>query len=159
MIPRFACSDSQTRIFQFKILHNILFLNDRLYNLNLSDTKLCSLCKEVNETPTHLFSECTLTLALWKSLQTKLKDFLVLDNISPQSAILGFTDQHSDMNTVNHLLLIFKYFVYKNRSKKLSQNLLFKTIKSTIDIELKSCALSARFQKINRKWEKIIHLF
>ena len=159
MIPRFACSDSQTRIFQFKILHNILFLNDRLYNLNLSDTKLCSLCKEVNETPTHLFSECTLTLALWKSLQTKLKDFLVLDNISPQSAILGFTDQHSDINTVNHLLLIFKYFVYKNRSKNLSQNLLFKTIKSTIDIELKSCALSARFQKINKKWEKIIHLF
>ena len=39
MIPRYFCRDSYTRIFQFKILHNILFLNDRLYHLNLSDTK------------------------------------------------------------------------------------------------------------------------
>jgi len=53
MIPRYSCSDSYTRIFQFKILHNILFLNDRLYNLNLSDTKLCSLCAQENETPEH----------------------------------------------------------------------------------------------------------
>ena len=159
MIPRFACSDSQTRIFQFKILHNILFLNDRLYNLKLSDTKLCSLCKKENETPIHLFGECTVSLALWKSLQNKLKDSLFLENISPQSAILGFTDQNTNVNTVNHLLLIFKLFVYKNRSKTLSHNLLFKTIKSTIEIELKSCTLSARFPKVTKKWENIIHLF
>ena len=123
LAPRFACTDSNTRIFQFKILHNILFLNDRLYNLNLSDTKLCSFCNSENETPVHLFGECNLTLLLWKSLQNKLKDFLLLDNISPQSAILGFTELEHDRNTVNHLLLIFKRFIYKNRNKSISQNL------------------------------------
>ena len=159
LAPRFACTDSNTRIFQFKILHNILFLNDRLYNLNLSDTKLCSFCNLENETPVHLFGECNLTLLLWKSLQNKLKDFLLLDNISPQSAILGFTELEHDRNTVNHLLLIFKRFIYKNRNKSISQNLFFKTIKSTIDLEIQSCRSSARLQKINKKWEKIIHLF
>ena len=100
-----------------------------------------------------------MSLALWKSLQNKLKDSLFLENISPQSAILGFTDQNTNANTVNHLLLIFKLFVYKNRSKTLSHNLLFKTIKSTIEIEIKSCTLSARFPKVTKKWENIIHLF
>ena len=91
-----------------------------------------------------------MSLALWKSLQNKLKDSLFLENISPQSAILGFTDQNTNVNTVNHLLLIFKLFVYKNHSKTLSHNHLFKTIKSTIEIELKSCTLSARFPKVTK---------
>ena len=122
--------------------------------MNLTDTKLCSFCNLENETPVHIFGKCNLTLSLWKSLQNKLKDFLLLENISPQSAILGFTELEHDENTMNHLLLIFKRFIYKNRNKLISQNLFFKTIKSTIDLEVQSCRSSARLQKINKKWEK-----
>ena len=75
MIPRYSCTDTYTQIFQFKILHNILFLNDRLYNLNMSDTKLCSLCGQENETSVHLFSNCNKTRNLWNNLQDKLKKF------------------------------------------------------------------------------------
>ena len=90
-----------------------------------------------------------MSLALWKSLQNKLKDFLFLENISPQSAILGFTDQNTNRK-YSKSLLIFKIFVYKNRSKTLSHKFLFKTIKSTIKIERKSCTLSARFPKVTK---------
>ena len=35
MIPRKCTIDSHTRIFQYKILNNILYLNDRLFKMNL----------------------------------------------------------------------------------------------------------------------------
>ena len=113
MIPRYSCSDSYTGIFQFKILHNILFLNDRLYHFNLSDTKLCSLCGQENETPEHLFSNCNNTKILCNALRDKLKNSIALGPLTPQSAIFGFTSNIDDANTKNHLLLIFKCFVYK----------------------------------------------
>ena len=111
MLPRYSCIDSFTRIFQFKILHNILFLNNRLFHLNLSDTKLCCLCKLDNETPEHLFSICGVTSGLWTALQNRLTNVITLGPLTPQSVALGFLDLDPKIyNFVNQLLLIFNFF-------------------------------------------------
>ena len=57
-LPRSTCVHSKTRIFQYKILNNILNLNSRLYRMGLSTSSLCSLCSLSDETTIHLFSEC-----------------------------------------------------------------------------------------------------
>ena len=56
--------DTKTRIFQFKILNNVLYLNKQLYKMNLSVNPLCSLCLKEQETFTHLFLECSYSFNL-----------------------------------------------------------------------------------------------
>ena len=67
-LPHLATVDACTRIFQFKVSHNTLFLNSRLVHLGFSATPLCSLCKNFNETPIHFFCECLITVGLWSEL-------------------------------------------------------------------------------------------
>ena len=69
LLPRKVTLDSHTRIFQYKILNNILYLNEKLFKFGISSSSLCSFCNTSDETPEHLFSLCTHTLTLWSQLQ------------------------------------------------------------------------------------------
>ena len=51
--------DTGTRVFQYKILNNILYLNKHLYKIKVVESPLCSLCQKENETFEHLFLDCT----------------------------------------------------------------------------------------------------
>ena len=70
-LSRSTCVHSKTRILQYKILNNILYLNSGLYRMGRSTSSLCSLCSLSDETTTHLFSECNMSLALWKEIQSE----------------------------------------------------------------------------------------
>ena len=89
-LPRSTCVHSKTRIFQYKILNNILYLNSKLYKMGLSTSSLFSLCSLSDETTTHLFSECNMSLALWKEIQNKVKGVLNLPNLNDYNAHLVF---------------------------------------------------------------------
>ena len=65
MFPRMVTVESKLRIFQYKVLNNILYLNDRLYRMGIVQTPLCSLCKQEKETVIHLLSPCNVTRQLW----------------------------------------------------------------------------------------------
>ena len=56
--------NSYSRIFRYKILNNILYLNKHLHQFKIASTHLCSLCSSVDETVFHLFGECLLTIKL-----------------------------------------------------------------------------------------------
>ena len=74
--------DTKTRIFQFKILYNVLYVNKQLYKMNLSVSPLCSLCLKEQETFTHLFLECSYSSKLWKEFQRSLSPKLSLPNMN-----------------------------------------------------------------------------
>ena len=61
--------DIKIRMFQYKILHNILFLNQTLYQMKKIDSPLCSLYKREVETVPHLFLKCGQSENLWLSTQ------------------------------------------------------------------------------------------
>ena len=44
LLPGLVTSDTKTRIFQYKILNNILYLTDRLYKMQKVDLPLYNLC-------------------------------------------------------------------------------------------------------------------
>ena len=44
LLPASATLDTKIRMFQYKILNNILYLNQRLYHMKLVASPLCSLC-------------------------------------------------------------------------------------------------------------------
>ena len=57
LLPRKVSIDTNSRIFQYKILNNILHLNKQLFIFNKKDTKLCSYCRLQDETTNHIFVE------------------------------------------------------------------------------------------------------
>ena len=90
MLGRRITLDSYARQFHFKITHNILFLNKALKRMNLVESSLCSYCNGVDETTIHLFSGCIYVRGLWGEVQLSFRSKLMLADLTPQSAILGW---------------------------------------------------------------------
>ena len=109
-LPRIATYYAKIRIFQYKLLNNVPYVNKNLFHFGLILQPKCSTCNLCNETPQHRFYECIYIKHLWNHLQLHISGRIVLPALTPQRAIFGFTDV-SDQNyiIVNHLLLIFKY--------------------------------------------------
>ena len=71
------------------------------------------------EATIHLFHICRKTQALWAQLTSHLNRHHNRPHLTPQSAIFGFLDISSkDYLIVNHLLLLFKYYIYNARDQK-----------------------------------------
>ena len=54
-LPRIVTTDSRIRIFPYKISHNVLYLNKKLFQINKIGSPECSFCKCEEETTIHLF--------------------------------------------------------------------------------------------------------
>ena len=63
LMPRRVTIDTNSRIFQYKILNNVLYLNEKLFKFEIVSPPLCSFCNSENKTPIHLF-----TLAIKQNL-------------------------------------------------------------------------------------------
>ena len=59
MLSSKCAIDTRTRVFQYKILNNILYLNKHLFKMKVVESPLCSLRQKENETFEHLFVDCT----------------------------------------------------------------------------------------------------
>ena len=118
ILPRLTTYNPYLRSFQYKILHNILFLDKMLYLSEITKSPLCSYCNTNDETPIHLFCECNSTKSLWLQLNRHLHSDLEFPELTPQTVILGiFNDSVSNILLINHILFIFKLYIYKSRSK------------------------------------------
>ena len=115
--------ESRMCMFQYKILNNILYLNNRVHKFGYAESPLCSLCNFEKETMTHLFCHCSKTIQLWSSLSNWCKECLTLPTLEPSAAILGLwniKDEKSKL--INHILIPFKYFIYVSRNIKHAVN-------------------------------------
>ena len=120
MLPRLATIDTNLRSFQYKIVNNVLFLNKKLYNFGITNTALCLLCKNFEETPIHIFYDSIHVKSLWEKLQTKFQNDIILSSLTKQAAILGLNNEASNIyNLLNRILLVFKYCVYRARQKQI----------------------------------------
>ena len=54
ILPRITTIESSLRTFQYKILNNILYLNEWLFKFNMVESPLCSLCNQASESVLHL---------------------------------------------------------------------------------------------------------
>ena len=149
--------DTKAHIFQYKVLHNILYPNKKLFKFGKVTSPRCSFCKLQDETIMHLFYDCLIVKKLWNQLKSILSNNLNFLISTPQSAIIGFWDL--DMNEhliLNHLLLIFKMYIYNARTTgylNISHLLIY--IKGIKDTKKKLCENNAkRRKKINKKYGK-----
>ena len=118
IIPRIVTIDTKLRNFQYKILSNVLYLNKMLLKFGISKDRSCSFFNIEEETTIHIFYGCVHVQNIWNELRAYLIQDLVIPDLSPQSAIFGYVEIQQDFKIINHLLLIFKLFVYKSRDEK-----------------------------------------
>ena len=156
ILPRITTVNMYLHSFQYKILNNIFFLKDKLFVFRKKNIPLCLFCNKEEETPLHIFSECTYVIYLWQQLATFLKNNLILPALTPQTALLGLWSDNTnhDEPIINHFLLIFKLYVYNSREKhRLSIMDLLTDIKETKKTEYHSSSNSGNKRKIyQNKW-------
>ena len=99
-------------VFSLRILDNVLYLNKQLYKMNPSVSPLCSFCLKEQETFTHLFLECSYSSNLWRELRRSLSPKLSLQNLNVKNLTVGFIENKSTHIIVNHILLLFKRYIY-----------------------------------------------
>ena len=116
--------DIELRVFQYKMLSNILFVNKMRLKFNKVESPLCSFCKD--KTYIDLFYRCTKISILWRQLQDFFSTILDLSSILSQSTIFKFLDDVLEHKLLSNLILIiFKTYLYKAReSKNLNFNML-----------------------------------
>ena len=150
-IPRIATLDTKIRNIQYKLLNNVLYFNKKLFQFGIISQSKCSFCELYDETPHHIFYECTYAQNLWNRLRLHLSEKVALPVLNPQSAIFGFTDV-SDHNflLVNHLLLIFKYNIYNSRA---NNSLSFQSLKCAIS-QIKYIEETISNNDLNKNKEK-----
>ena len=127
--------DTNLRIFQYKILNNVLYLNEKLFRFKKLSCPLCCFCQSENKTPIHLFHGCIKTNSLWYKLKKFLKG-----KIDLPVKIFGFLNYENNSDIINHLLLIFKYYLFNSRQhKKLSLEVLKNEIVKIYNLEKQLC--------------------
>ena len=122
--------DTNLRVFQYKILNNILYLNEQLFIFNKKETKLCSYCRLQDETINHIFVECKFAIKLWCDLRHYCQCSFDIPILNPQSATFDFFEMDPDFVIIlNQMLLLYKYYIYLSRdSSKPSFDALLKNI-------------------------------
>ena len=109
--------DTKARMFQYKVLHNTLYVNKMLFKFGKVISPQCSFCKLHEETVMHLFYNCLIVKRIWNQLKSILANDLNFSISMLQSAIFGFWDLDTNERLIlNHLLLIFKIYSYNART-------------------------------------------
>ena len=157
MIPRKCTIDSHTKIFQYKILNNILYLNDRLFKMNLVESEMCSFCKGEKETVEHLFLNCRTAKTLWANICNLCKETMSFPVLSFKNIICGFTESSEQNTCQNFILLLFKKFLYQQRSRESGASIksFSNSIHTIYRIEYKIAAANYKLDSHFKKWEHI----
>ena len=144
-------------MFQCKLLNNVLYLNNMLFQFKKVDSPLCSYCNEEEETLLHLFHFCLKTKKLWNKLWQYFSQFINIPHSTPQNSILGIFDNNQQSELINYLLQIFKFYIYSDRNTK---ELNFDNLKITVKKikELEKELNSSNKLKLLKKWHPIDHM-
>ena len=156
ILPRLITYNTYVRSFPYNILHNILFLNKKLYLSRITKSPLCSYYNTNDETPIHLFCECNSTRSLWLQLNRHFHSDLKFPVLTPQTAISGiFNDSVSNIHLINHILLLFKLYIYKSRNKhRLNINELLANILNIKKLEkVTAFGNVKKVAAYNKKWD------
>ena len=155
LLPRRVTLDTNLRMFQYKLSNNVLYLYKTLFRFKKVDSPLGLYCNE--ETPLHLFHSCLKTKKLLNKLRQCFSQFINIPHSIPHSSILGIFDNNQHSELTNHLLLIFKFYIYSARNtKQLNFDNLNITIKKIKEIEKE--LTSSNKLKLLKKWHTIDHM-
>ena len=152
ILKRKIFTSTKIRAFQYNILNNDLYLNDKLFVFGKSETNICSFCKLEDEAITHLFIDCNYSKSLWNKIKDFFNNVFTLISLTPQIVILGYLDNDDETFLLQNIILLFKQYVYKSRSNANSNlqcfiNILCKTKNYEKSLFLKNPSKRKAYEK------------
>ena len=123
---------------------------------------LCSLCSQAPEDVVHLFCHCQRTQQLWELFHSMLHGHITLPDLDPTLAVVGkWCIENNNNLIVNHIVLIFKKFLYDNRSShsRIHTAALKYLLKSAEKVERKIASIKGKMEFHLKKWDQYYHRF
>ena len=116
LLPFKATKETKLIMFQYKIIHHILFTNSLLYKLKNVSSRHCPFCPAIHQTVTHLFVECVQVSIFWSEFQNWILQLCNLQLVLfLQDVIYGIIRQLSQpCFALNHLIILGKHFLFVN---------------------------------------------
>ena len=137
----------------------IVFTNEKLFRLKMTDLPLCTFCNQETESLEHLFFYCDVTMTFWEVLcswldkyKIKLQPFTIMD------ILFGVFKMGDDFNILNHVILAAKLYICKCKLKIVYPSLrVYKAkMKSIYQVEKAIASRRNKLQKHFKKWEKLL---
>ena len=101
--------DTISREFQYRILHNYLNVNSKLYSWKLVDSPSGSYCFINTETIEHLFCECPIFVTLFMQIKMWCNNLgIKLPDMNYSIIIIGILPCTGINMVINHIIMIFK---------------------------------------------------
>ena len=148
--------------FQYRTLNRILGTQKYLCKINISDSSLCRICEDQDESIIHLFTTCRKTCILWQDLKMWIQNVTNFETtFDPEVILFGYLQNDSDYLPINTIILATKYYIFNcaYTSQPLNIFCLQNKIKA-IYIEQKLLAkLNFKSQIFERKWAKFSPIF
>ena len=115
-IPYLVASETYVWSFQYRVLNFILFTNDKLFKIGLSDSEKCSFCGTYTEDLYHLFFNCSFVQVFWNSFIVWWFD-LSGENLilSLKDVIIGLLHRK---DLLNYLTILGKLTIWECRKNK-----------------------------------------
>lgn len=115
-----STKETQLKVLQWKILHNIYPTNILLTKMKLRNTETCSACSSGDKDYIeHFFYDCSEINLVWKLVESAVKEFVDRNiTINQSTALLGYQDTNTpklESQIINHLILIAKMCISKFR--------------------------------------------
>ena len=158
-LPFVVTIETKIREFQYKLLNDIVFTNEKLFRFKMIDSPLCSFCKKDVESLEHLLFQCTLIEGFWKAFTS----WLINQNISLEALALvnilfGVYNENEDNIILKHLILMVKFDIYKCKlnSKNPSLKVFIAKTKTVYQIEQQIATKHNKLLKHYEKWKKIL---
>ena len=158
-LPFTVTIETEIREFQYKVLNNIVLTNERLFRQGLSDSPLCTFCKQEVESFEHIFFYYNVTKAFWEAFcswlgecQVNSQTFTIMD------IFFGVFDAEEDFIILNHLILTAKFYIYKCKlnSKNPSVRVYKAKIGKIYQVGMKIAAKRNKLAKQFQKWDKLL---
>ena len=159
-LPFRVTKEVKLSIFQYKIIHNILYTNNILHKMKKKPHPYCPYCINVEQTISHLLFSCYVAKSFWSEFTTWFNSISPekKSSLSKDEIIYTVLDDWSSCLTLNHLILVGKYFLYTNAlDDKRPQFADFITlVHDKIDIKKYIAIMTNNSSAFVKKWAKFV---
>ena len=160
-LPFLVTTESKIREFQLRVTHNLIYCNERLHSINMSQTKECEFCEGHIETLLHLFIQCPRVKIFW----TSVKELYLQENEKRyfgknECMLFGYFEDVNTTVAANHIILLGKKFIFDCRTKKdvLSVNIFQMIIKDVIETERILYKQRQKYNLFIQKWNYVLNM-
>ena len=148
------------RSFQFRLLHQIVPFNNKLFHIGLVPNNLCTMCCKEKETMKHFFVQCEIAKDKWCNLFEYIQvQYDVMVEFNEKKLLLNSIDDNP-FSFVNLATNIMKQKLYACRCLKKTLNIsqVINELEFIHDLERNNALSTKNVARYNKTWPDVIEI-